>query len=116
VSEPDPSVVGGRFSFPPFLRPAVVEPVLAIVAGTGFHFWNVEQSGCACAPGLRSRSYFGGVGSADRPAVFLEPVKRGKVKMSEKVQKDTLNSLTLIMFLFTPQALFLTNPHLTTGA
>jgi hypothetical protein len=32
----------------------------------------------AGAHGLRSRSYFGGVGSAGRPVAFFEPVKGEK--------------------------------------
>ena len=37
-----------------------------------FHFGTVEKCRRACAggPGLRSRSYFGGVGSVGRPAAF----------------------------------------------
>jgi hypothetical protein len=38
--EPAPSVKGEQVLSPPFIIPAVVEPVPAIVAGTGFHFWE----------------------------------------------------------------------------
>jgi len=40
-----------------------------------------NRRACAGAPGLRSRSYFGGVvGSAGRPAAFTEPVRSKREK------------------------------------
>jgi hypothetical protein len=44
---------------------------------------NIEKAGrtCAGAPGLRSRSYFGGVGSAGRPVLLSDPVKNEKWKV-----------------------------------
>jgi hypothetical protein len=57
---------------------------------------------CAGAPGLRSRSYFGGVGSAGRPITFSEPVKSMDVAEGHSEQFNSCY--------FTPDASRLTNP------
>jgi hypothetical protein len=52
---------------------------------------------CAGAPGLRSQSYFGGVGWADRPAAF--PVFAGVASRlrTEALRRVTSQTVTLLL-------------------